>query len=180
MSHCHPKWSKKDIPCPYGKSLIMDVTKQNKATILNRVSILGSYVVIISVGIVYYQIWNSTLEKKYKYIISSTLPVIITFNELILKRFFKHKRPKGSCNTSCGFPSGHAVMSSYLSGLSLVLTKYSKSDQQKTYNTLFSITTIFWLITIISRVGVKDHSIQQVIAGSIEGFLFSSIVYVIL
>lgn len=180
MSKCHPEWSKKNIPCPYGKSLILDVTKQKIPTIFNRVSIIGSYVVIISIVILHYQIWNSTLKKKHKYIINSTLPIIVILNELIIKRLFKHKRPVGSCNKSCGFPSSHAVISSYISGLSLVLTKYSKSEERKTSYILFSTTTILWLITIISRVGVKDHSFNQVIAGSIEGFLFSFITYIIL
>lgn len=178
MSNCFPIWKKNNQSCPYGISLPMDVTKQNNATIFNRASIIGSYVVIISVGIVIYQIWNSNLHIKYKYTLSATIPVIITFNELFFKRLFGYKRPIGSCNTSCGFPSGHALVSSYLAGISLILTKYSKTDQQKTYKILFAITSSLWFITIISRVGVKDHSIPQIIAGSVEGFLFSGLIYI--
>lgn len=177
MSSCYPKWKKDGNQCPYGKSLPMHVTKQTHATIFNRVSIIGSYVFILSAIIVLYQIWDSTLEIKYKCILTATYPLVIIINELIFKRILKIQRPEGSCNTTCGFPSGHAMTSSYLAGLSFVLIKYAKN--KKLYKVLFSIVLSLWLITCISRVGVKDHSIPQVIAGSLEGFAFSSIVYVI-
>jgi membrane-associated phospholipid phosphatase len=177
MSFCYPKWKKDGKQCPYGTSLLMHVTKQTHTTLFNQASIIGSYVFVLSVVIVLYQIWDSTLKIKYKCILTATYPLVIIINELIFKRILKIQRPEGSCNTTCGFPSGHSVTSSYLAGLSFVLIKYAKN--KKLYKVLFAITVSLWLITCISRVGVKDHSIPQVIAGSIEGIVFSSVVYII-
>lgn len=177
MTDCSPQWKKEGKQCPYGKSLPMQVTKQKKATIFNRLSITGSYVFILSAIIVNYQIWNSTLETKYKCILTATFPVVIIINEMLLKRILKIPRPVGSCNTTCGMPSGHSVTSAYLTGLSFMLIKYAKD--KKIYKVLFAIVALFWIFTCMSRVGVKDHSILQVVAGSLEGFSFAAIVYFI-
>jgi membrane-associated phospholipid phosphatase len=180
MSKCYPQWKLEGKKCPYGTKLPMSVTKAKNTTIFNYLSIIGSYLIFISVALFYYQIWSLPIERKYKFILGFSLPIVTTTNN-ILKKSFLIKRPDGSCSLSCGFPSGHSTTTAYIAGISIFLSNYTNSPKSKQIHKILSYTTIaLWFITILSRVGNNDHSVGQVVAGSLEGFLFAYITYAIL
>jgi membrane-associated phospholipid phosphatase len=171
---CTPSW-KKDGKCPYGTKLPFDVTKPKKMTAVKMFYIVGSYIAVLSIGIVLYMLKGAQISTKKKIIIIVGMLIGIVVNEFVLKKMFKQSRPNGSCSVKCGFPSSHSVLTSMLVGVSCYLAKYQPN--KKLGYSLTSFVAGLWLWTIISRVGLNDHSIFQVTAGSMVGGVWGAGIY---
>lgn len=97
----------------------------------------------------------------------------------VLKLLIRNPRPKESCLTSFGFPSGDvqsiAFVAYFLYQDAINLIKKSKygKDCRKPWILFVIITSVS--IEAISRVLLKHHTIVQVISGILIGFVFALI-----
>lgn len=120
------------VQCPYGHSLKhLDVTIPNHITIdsLEAVCVFWGIVPFLIIGMMvvatlfnlFYSFFCrpnddgrpgrpvgiGTREMSFLLFVA----VMVGANEFILKRLYQMPRPEESCNHTCGFPSGHSVMS---------------------------------------------------------------------
>ena len=81
----------------------------------------------------------------------------------IIKLMVLEDRPAGSCSSSCGMPSGHSFAA--ISTLTYIVIEYGTTANPGLILLAFAILLpVPW-----SRVQLHDHSISQVIVGSVLG-----------
>merc|ERR1719272_1649704 len=98
-------------------------------------------------------------------------PCVLAVVMVVLKTIIAQKRPEGSCLTSCGMPSGHSMSSiGLLTFLVCELVTRSSMDGVPREQLLVVLAIIF-LPVPWSRVQLHDHSVAQVIAGSMVGLI---------
>lgn len=120
-SQCLPHWIHLPSGCPYGAHLPGDVTMPSNATALEEMAVLSSYVPYLTVVFLVVMLVIQRQGKTLKYL--SFIAFTVIANELVLKKMFAEPRPgalgpvvtdklrkMGSCNVSCGMPSGHSTM----------------------------------------------------------------------
>eukprot|EP00434_Breviolum_minutum_P033555 symbB.v1.2.029692.t1/scaffold3283.1/size59811/3 len=139
--------------------------------------------------------------------IASVLVFTFILNELILKHIFSVPRPEESCCTSCGMPSSHSAFAASLLGFHLcdLLWRLSsrpfpwvnRDDVAESVLEVLraacrhwdeldalqcGLISLFWSLLLIpvpfTRVILGDHSIEQVLLGSLVGFSASLIVWI--
>ncbi|CAK9016845.1 unnamed protein product [Durusdinium trenchii] len=138
--------------------------------------------------------------------IASVLIFTFVLNELILKQVFRHPRPEESCCTSCGMPSSHSAFALSLWGFHayellwrLQLRPFSWVDWEhlresakeaqraamRSWDELDALQCLllcgFWTVLLgpvpFTRVILGDHSVEQVMIGSIVGLSSSLTVW---
>lgn len=86
----------------------------------------------------------------------------------LLKLIFRQNRPEGSCSNSCGMPSGHSFMA--ISTLTFILARFGSKRPLLSLVCLITLAPVPW-----ARVQLKDHSVSQVVVGSVLGFIWGFI-----
>ena len=155
--------------CEYGALAPLGVTSPNKPSQITNTAVVGSYVFIISLVLLFTMIFSSNLEQKSKWVVfvcvTATLVAMTIADTKIVKKF-EGERPKGSCATSSAFSSTQTMYTAFALFTSFSLRKYFDADNGKVFNVMFGM---LWLLTIGSRVVLKDHSPKQVFMGTLIG-----------
>ncbi|KAF4673126.1 hypothetical protein FOL47_010972 [Perkinsus chesapeaki] len=107
---CEPEWyTNSSSVCPYGTLLIGGVTAPNNVGFFEAVSLIYGYCVYAAMlFMILIMLWRRGL-REYSFVIFFL--VIFVINELGWKHIVPQVRPVGSCNLSCGMPSGHSAVS---------------------------------------------------------------------
>ena len=194
-TECPPDWAvvngtvDHDAACPFGTKLIGDVTLPLNAAGLDYLAVLYGEVVYLIPGAlsIFVLLWKRGSRELFFCLFGFFLVVV---NELGLKRIWTQSRPMGSCNTSCGMPSGHSCISiGYLTWMLLeawgpsLFCFFRLRNQQHALRDrlLWSAAWACFLAPIPwSRVHLLDHSLVQVGAGSGFGVGFALIWYLLL
>eukprot|EP00930_Biecheleria_cincta_P089848 TRINITY_DN79190_c0_g1_i1.p1 TRINITY_DN79190_c0_g1~~TRINITY_DN79190_c0_g1_i1.p1 ORF type:complete len:410 (-),score=34.80 TRINITY_DN79190_c0_g1_i1:8-1237(-) len=110
-------------PCPYGYSVkYLDVTvpKDMEMYSLEAICVFWGIVPFLVIGLmIVATLFNACVHRSGRPAGLGTremsfllfVAVMVGVNELILKRLYSMPRPEEFCNHTCGFPSGHSVMS---------------------------------------------------------------------
>jgi membrane-associated phospholipid phosphatase len=165
-----------------------DVTKPNQnlfsssETILNAVGFWGSYLWIISLIVVILMVVEADVDKKWpcSIILLSLGGTGLLVNEKILKKACPCLlqdvclRPPESANNlkvngRLGMPSGHSFLTAYLATIGFSIKDKLYSKNKRNGDKYLAILLSIWLITIWSRIRVKDHTFVQVSVGSVLG-----------
>lgn len=119
---CWPDWGQQfrdnitsgvEARCPFGRRLPGDVTwgraNHERAPFQNTIFICWSYVpfAVVALAVAEFLWKRGTRELQFVLFIGA----IVGVNEVFLKALAQERRPVGSCNFSCGMPSGHSTMS---------------------------------------------------------------------
>ena len=87
----------------------------------------------------------------------------------IIKLIVLEDRPVGSCSSSCGMPSGHSFAA--ISTLTFLLLGYATASHPALILLAFALLfPVPW-----ARVQLHDHSVSQVVIGSVLGFVWGII-----
>ncbi|EER07244.1 hypothetical protein Pmar_PMAR020403 [Perkinsus marinus ATCC 50983] len=110
---CLPKWYvNSNSECPYGTHLAGDVTLPYNAGFLEGLSVMFGFVPYAAgIFFILITIWRRGLHE-YSIIIFGI--IVVASNEYGWKNIADQARPVGSCCTSCGMPSSHAVITTAL------------------------------------------------------------------
>ncbi|CAA9986214.1 PAP2-like protein, putative [Plasmodium knowlesi strain H] len=105
------------------------------------------------------------------------IPTQLTINDIILKNILKMSRPIHSALQSYGMPSGHSSFSFSLLTFLILHLLEAKKDK---WTIMACILAIILLLPIPwSRVYIQDHTLYQVIFGSLLGFIIGVVFYMI-
>eukprot|EP00434_Breviolum_minutum_P002766 symbB.v1.2.002433.t1/scaffold129.1/size311234/22 len=86
---------------------------------------------------------------------------------VVLQNSFQEPRPKGSCLTSCGMPSGHAVLCvSLMCWISAELAQRLPSPRSLV---LILLVVALHLPVTWAKVHLRDHTEKQVLCGALVG-----------
>eukprot|EP00929_Paragymnodinium_shiwhaense_P074259 TRINITY_DN37991_c0_g1_i1.p2 TRINITY_DN37991_c0_g1~~TRINITY_DN37991_c0_g1_i1.p2 ORF type:complete len:223 (+),score=34.27 TRINITY_DN37991_c0_g1_i1:64-732(+) len=174
---CAPQWAKGGQICPHGVLVALplsDMTRHNNSTFLDNVANVYSAVpLVVIVLMVVALVARRGLRELLMF---GLCPVIVDPVTVLLKMIFAQPRPIGSCMTSCGMPSGHSSASiSLLVYILLDLASRWKHGERTAAVMWQSIVAAVVLAPVPwSRVQLRDHSLQQVCAGSLLGALVAS------
>ena len=164
------------------------VTKPNqnlfssKENILNAAGFLGGYLWIISLIVVILMVVEADVDRKWpcSIILLSLGGSGLLVNEKILKKACPYLlsgvclRPSESANNlkvngELGMPSGHSFLTAYLATIGFSIKDKLYSKNKKNGDKYLAILLSIWVITIWSRIRVKDHTLVQVSVGSVLG-----------
>jgi len=203
MSECAPYWyTDQSSVCPYGTYLFGDVTLPTSPTVFQYIALFYAYAAYIVIAVLSVVLCRATTwhSRKHWFAYLIFIGLCVGFNELLFKRLMRQARPGstglltdddgkhvGSCNTSCGMPSSHSLVSVGLMTLLIVDTAFRIvkplgcecvlfptgifSAQQ--FNVSFGIWTALLSPIPMSRVVLYDHSPAQVAVGSTLGFVLA-------
>lgn len=115
-----------------------------------------------------------TFNKNLLYIIF-IMPTQTLISDLFLKRIFKKPRPINSALPTYGMPSSHSSFAIAL--LTFLLLHITEQKKDKWSIITYVIATLTLLPIPWSRVEVEDHTVLQVIVGSLVGIGFGFIFY---
>ncbi|KOB63935.1 hypothetical protein PFHG_05297 [Plasmodium falciparum HB3] len=103
------------------------------------------------------------------------MPTQTLISDLFLKRIFKKPRPINSALPTYGMPSSHSSFAIAL--LTFLLLHITEQKKDKWSIITYVIATLTLLPIPWSRVEVEDHTVLQVIVGSLVGIGFGFIFY---
>ncbi|KAF4709858.1 hypothetical protein FOZ63_033776 [Perkinsus olseni] len=107
---CAPAWYvDSDSICPFGEHLIGDITAPTNPNFFDGISILYGYLIYAAILLVILMMLWRRGSREYSLVLF--LIAVLLISEYGWKRIVGQPRPVGSCNTTCGMPSSHAVMS---------------------------------------------------------------------
>lgn len=93
----------------------------------------------------------------------------------VAKALVGQKRPEGSCQVSCGMPSGHTLVSiGFLVWAAIEVGRAPHSTRLRRVSSLTLLVVVF-LPVGWSRTLLKDHSWAQVIVGAVVGIIWGSV-----
>ncbi|KAF9136249.1 hypothetical protein BGW39_003694 [Mortierella sp. 14UC] len=99
---------------------------------------------------------------------------------LVLKRIVKQARPTEYLGDGYGMPSSHSQFMAYFATYVVILMYRRTSASEPFIPHIVSALVILWsALVVYSRVHLYYHTWQQVVAGTICGFLFAVIYYYI-
>ncbi|SBT30534.1 phosphatase [Plasmodium ovale wallikeri] len=154
---------------------ILYVTIRNTNDVLSVVATVYGYVPLILILMTIIGLL-ATFDKYLLYF-SFIIPTQFTVNDLILKNILKINRPINSALNSYGMPSGHSCIG--LSLLTFILLHLTEEKIDK-WSILTYISAVIILLPLPwSRVHIEDHTIYQVIFGSILGAFIGTIFFLI-
>lgn len=142
--------------------------------IFGHIGFMGPNILFIAtITSLYYYSSNYIIYYLFFYFLNKIL-------NTVLKNIFKEPRPKNQRHVynfekkiklgqQYGMPSGHAQSCFYS-----LITNYYFSNKIMTY-----ISILISIITLIQRYVYKNHTIKQLISGSITGIVFFYITYYI-
>jgi len=189
---CSPTWKEKQEECPYGHLLPGHVTMPDFRSGWTYISVFYGYVpfLVALFLVLRFLLYRGTSD----ILICIGIGLTSFINETFLKNTIEQHRPGqvdqitvihkdkmynvGSCNVSCGMPSGHSATATIM--FILIVLDYfcltvCKKLEPRTFIIYFWIAFIICLPTPISRVILYDHSSEQAMAGTFVGILFSMI-----
>ncbi|KAF4709857.1 hypothetical protein FOZ63_033775 [Perkinsus olseni] len=107
---CKPAWYvDSDSICPFGEHLIGDITAPFNPDFFDGISIFYGYLLyVVEVMLILTMLWRRG-SREYSLVLF--IVVIFLLSEFGWKLAARQPRPVGSCNTTCGMPSSHAVRS---------------------------------------------------------------------
>lgn len=189
---CLPWWALDEHDhknCPYGARLLFEVTRpsdDSSPTVI--LAILYAYVPVMYAAMIPLSFLCNPGTRTLSFILFILLTT--AWHEGVVKRIVSQPRPTGSCNTSCGMPSSHACMAvGYL--VLCLLDSIFRTDPEHEETWLqainprgffsggihgpksFAVHATFWCLFLLpvpmTRVVLRDHTPEQVLAGSLLG-----------
>ncbi|KAF4717516.1 hypothetical protein FOZ62_019440 [Perkinsus olseni] len=109
---CAPAWYvDSDSVCPFGEHLLFDITAPTNPNFFDGISILYGYLLFAAILLVIILMLWRRGSREYSLVLFVIAVTLIS--EYGWKRIeqVEQPRPVGSCNTTCGMPSSHAVIS---------------------------------------------------------------------
>ncbi|KAF4710115.1 hypothetical protein FOZ62_030331 [Perkinsus olseni] len=107
---CEPAWYvDSDSVCPFGEHLLFDITAPTNPNFFDGISILYGYLLFAAILLVIIMMLWRRGSREYSLVLF--LIAVTLISEYGWKRIVEQPRPVGSCNTTCGMPSSHAVIS---------------------------------------------------------------------
>ncbi|KAF9920995.1 hypothetical protein FBU30_009032 [Linnemannia zychae] len=97
---------------------------------------------------------------------------------LILKRLVKQARPTEYLGDGYGMPSSHSQFMAYFATYTVILMYRRSIASEPLIPHTVSAAVVFWsALVVYSRVHLYYHTWQQVVAGTICGFVFAIVYY---
>lgn len=192
LSHptCAPEWYNKGVHCPYGIVPLddygLDPLHVSTWTWPHHHDPLPVYVLagfysclelVMGYGLIFFVFGCSTASLVF-FVAYWGYKVPIG---KILKQFFLLPRPVGSCLPTCGMPSGHSTyaLMFFTLGVLLLLTRVKPPSAKHVAGSIALLAAVL-LPMPWSRVQLGDHSVEQVVWGSLTGMTLGIIFFIIL
>jgi len=174
---CTPAWSVASAPCPYGshfKLYASDFTWPHSAGLVDYLAMFYSSVpflllIVIWILLIYYRGQRELATFVY-------FPLMAGIVCQTVKHLVMQIRPDGSCLTSCGMPSGHSNVA--IGVATLLLCELFSRDANPGIGKALPATFVILMLFPVpwSRVWLNDHSVPQVLVGSLLG-MASGVIY---
>jgi len=178
---CIPAWSVAGRTCPHGsliKLFASDFTWPNSVGPMEYIAMFYSSVPFLSlIVIVLLLIYHRGQRELAAFVY---FPVVTGFVSFTLKHLLQQIRPDGSCITSCGMPSGHAIMA--IGVATVLLCELFSRDAITGIGKALPATFVLLILFPVpwSRVWLNDHSVPQVLVGSLVGMAVGVMYHVFL
>ncbi|CAK0907109.1 unnamed protein product [Prorocentrum cordatum] len=162
---CSPQWHVDGRSCPYGTKVALlgaSLTWPNSdQTFLVYLAAFYSTVPFgMGVGFLLLLLWRRGTRE----LLALALLVLQSGILLLLKLAFGQPRPVGSCLTSCGMPSGHTMCT-------ITFLTWFAWEALPGHPAFLGASACVLLPVGWSRTVLRDHTWQQVAAGSVFGIL---------
>jgi len=213
---CLPSWAREEAynngeVCKYGVRLPFDVTWNDEVSeehpVLHFLAVCWSYVPIVVIALAVVRLlWNRG-TREWQFL--AFLGALTCANELAVKPLVSQQRPEGSCNMSCGMPSGHSAFSIGSLVLALLdawqrvrpMTRAETAScgprcaasawnlfpfvatsriSRPQFLCMAATSCVLLGPVPVSRVILKDHSVEQVIVGAAVGSLVAVVWHLVL
>lgn len=167
---CTPDWAAEDKPCPHGHSLGLPLSKftfptENPTFLTYIAAGYASAPFFLAIGFPVLFLWT----RGTKEILGTLYFWLTAVLMVVLKSIIGGPRPAGSCQTSCGMPSGHTMESMAFFTWFLLEVVQSKLTSLRNKSLWLLLAGVLLLPVGWSRTVTLDHSWVQVIVGGAIG-----------
>lgn len=179
---CFPEWFVQERDCPYGRASNVPLAnftwpKDHSSWVAYIAAFYSLMPLLVGVGPALAFVWTRGTRELLAvvFFVFYVAPVVF-----IMKHIVADRRPEGSCLVSCGMPSGHALdCVSFLTWCALEIAF------SKTVNPTRKICYVTALLAVFlpvgwSRIVLRDHSLRQVLVGTVIGALMGTSWYLFL
>ncbi|GMI50385.1 hypothetical protein TeGR_g13824 [Tetraparma gracilis] len=151
----------------------LDVTIPTNPTLIQYPALVWSYMPYVCTLIwIVFSLRGRTTTALYGYLLSG---LIAGTNEVFIKRALDRDRPPESCLPSYGAPSTHATFSiAWFAWICLEGLYHRRALSLTTWQRMVFLLALALLPVPWSRTMLKDHSVNQVLAGSAWGLCWAS------
>eukprot|EP00397_Hematodinium_sp_SG-2012_P035637 GEMP01038357.1.p1 GENE.GEMP01038357.1~~GEMP01038357.1.p1 ORF type:complete len:276 (+),score=36.46 GEMP01038357.1:382-1209(+) len=158
---CLPAWSKEGRACPYGYTLNIPFSGFTVHKHVDYLDVLAFMLSSLPVVIFLYVHFRALVKRGIADLFGLLLFWVLILTTVVAKIIIMQPRPDGSCLTSCGMPSGHAITSiGFVCWFAMV-------------EQLAGFPALLLLLVPWSRWQLDDHSVYQIAAGTLIGAILA-------
>lgn len=189
-AQCTPAWYHNGVQCPYGTTPTLDwgldplqlsswtwPYQHDPLPLYLIAALYSSLEIVVGYGLIFFIFGRSTASLTFFAAYwGYKVPMV-----RLLKHMVESPRPLGTCLVSCGMPSGHSMFALmfFTLGALLLLTR-AKPPSRMHVTGYIGLLALVLLPMPWSRVQLGDHSIWQVIWGSVAGMVLGAMFFVII